>query len=185
MHEYLILHITYTQFLLKYKRPSYMKRSIEFFDHKKLLQSLFHTYIFQHIWPMYFFRWYICLEFGTKNQKPAAPKFKQFALIRRRNQNCFDKYIFYWVKFLLDTIEHGLRTLNEAFFIEIQNFWAWTDKFLGIWGIFGQTISTHFGTMSPLSMFFIIQPLILQKPKPNISFEFGQQRIMDIASVCP
>ena len=53
MHEYLILHITYTQFLLRYKQPSYMKRSIEFFDHKKLLQSLFHTYIFQHIWPKY------------------------------------------------------------------------------------------------------------------------------------
>ena len=49
----------------------------------------------------------------------------------------------------------------KPFFIEIQNFWAWSDKlgdkFWGIWGIFGQTISTHFGTVSSLSMFSIIQ----------------------------
>ena len=31
--------------------------------------------------------------------------------------------------------------------------------------IFGQTISTHFGTVSPLSMFFIIQLLFLQKSR--------------------
>ena len=31
---------------------------------------------------------------------------------------------------------HGLPMPNEAFFIEIQNFWAWADK---LWGIFGQT----------------------------------------------
>ena len=47
----------------------------------------------------------------------------------------------------------------KPFFIEI--FWAWADKFSGIWGIFGQPISTHFGTV--LS---IIQPLFLQKTKP-------------------
>jgi hypothetical protein len=56
------------------------------------------------------------------------------------------------------------------FFIEIQNFWASAknraDKFWSIWDIFGQTISTHFGTVSPLSKFSIIQPLFLQKPKP-------------------
>jgi hypothetical protein len=51
------------------------------------------------------------------------------------------------------------------FFIEIPNFWAWADQFLGIWGIFGQTISTHFSTGNPLSMFSIIQPLFLQKTK--------------------
>ena len=28
----------------------------------------------------------------------------------------------------LDGILHGLRTPNEAFFIEIPNFWAWADK---------------------------------------------------------
>ena len=36
----------------------------------------------------------------------------------------------------------------------------WADKF---WGLFIQTISTHFGTVSPLSMFSIIQPLFLKK----------------------
>ena len=44
----------------------------------------------------------------------------------------------------------------------------WADKFWGIWGIFGQTISTHFGTVSPLSMFSIIQPLFLQKTNLGI-----------------
>ena len=43
----------------------------------------------------------------------------------------------------------------KPFFIEIQNFWVWADKFWGIWGIF----SIHFGTVSTLS---IIQPLFLQ-----------------------
>jgi hypothetical protein len=41
----------------------------------------------------------------------------------------------------------------NPFFVEIQNFWAWADKFWGIWG-------------SPLFMFSIIQPLFLQKTKP-------------------
>ena len=55
----------------------------------------------------------------------------------------------------------------NPFFIEIQNFWAWqtnwADKFWVIWGIFSQTISNHFGTVT---MFSIIQPLFLQKIKP-------------------
>jgi hypothetical protein len=55
----------------------------------------------------------------------------------------------------------------KPFFIEIQNFWAWGDKLdKGICGIFSQSISTYFGTVSPLSMFSIIQPLFLQKTKP-------------------
>ena len=45
-----------------------------------------------------------------------------------------------------------------------QTFWA--EIFWSIWGIFGRTISTHFGTVSSLSMFSIIQPLFLQKTKP-------------------
>ena len=54
----------------------------------------------------------------------------------------------------------------KLFCIEIQKFWTWADEFWGIWGIFGQTISTHFGTVSHFSMFSIIQPLFLQKSKP-------------------
>ena len=52
----------------------------------------------------------------------------------------------------------------------------WADKFWGIWGILGQFISTHFGTVSPLSMFSINQPLFLQKTKPlypNPKYLFG------------
>ena len=67
---------------------------------------------------------------------------------------------------------------NEAFIhIEIQNPWAWADKL---------------GKVSPLSMFSIIQPLFLQKTKPlfpypkyflGLGFEFGPQRIRDLAFV--
>ena len=64
--------------------------------------------------------------------------------------------------------DHG-RSM-KPFFIEIPNFEIgqtnWADKFLGILGIFGGTIITHFVRVSPLSMFSIIQPLFLQKPKP-------------------
>jgi hypothetical protein len=54
----------------------------------------------------------------------------------------------------------------KLFFIEM--FWAWADK-LEFWGIFGQTISTQFGTLSPLplSMFSIIQPFFLHIHIPN------------------
>ena len=42
----------------------------------------------------------------------------------------------------------------KPFFIEIQNFWAWADKL-------GKKILGHFGTVSPLSIFSIVQPLFL------------------------
>ena len=68
----------------------------------------------------------------------------------------------------------------RPFFIEIQNFGLGetnlADKFLGIRGIFDQTIKTHLGTVSPLSIFFIIQSLFLQKIKllhPNPEYLFG------------
>ena len=70
----------------------------------------------------------------------------------------------------------------------------WADKFWGIWGVFGQTISTHFGAASPLSMYSIIQSLFLQKLSLYIhnakihlglGFEFGLQRIRDLAFVFP
>ena len=53
----------------------------------------------------------------------------------------------------------------KPFFIKIRNIRPWADN-LGRLGIFDQFISTHFGTVSPLSMFFINQPLFLQKTKP-------------------
>ena len=70
----------------------------------------------------------------------------------------------------------------------------WADKFWSIWSIFGGFISTHYGNVSPLSMFSINQPLFLQKTKPLINipniylglvFEFGPQRIRDLVIVCP
>jgi hypothetical protein len=80
----------------------------------------------------------------------------------------------------------------KPFFIEIQNFWAWADKFCGIPGIFGRTISTHFGTVSPLSMFSIIQPLFLYKKLnlyihiQNIYLELEfDPKIRNLAFVCP
>ena len=39
----------------------------------------------------------------------------------------------------------------------------WADKFWGIWGIFSQTISTHFSTVSPLIMFFRYSTIISTK----------------------
>ena len=67
-----------------------------------------------------------------------------------------------------DDQDHRLRTPNEAFFHRNPKTFGlgqtiWPDKFWGIWGIFGQIISTHFDRVSPLSMFSIIQPLFLQK----------------------
>ena len=61
-------------------------------------------------------------------------------------------------------LANGLRMLNEAFFSSKSQTLGlgqtiWADKFWGIWGIFERFISTHFGTVSSLSMF-------LQKTKP-------------------
>ena len=61
-------------------------------------------------------------------------------------------------------------------------------------GIIISIISTQFGTVIPLSIFSINQPLFLQKLSIYIQitniylglgFEFGLQRIRDLAIVCP
>ena len=60
----------------------------------------------------------------------------------------------------------------KPFFIKFPKVLTWADKFWGIWGIFG----SRFGTVSPLSMFFINEPLFLQKTKslyPNPKYLFG------------
>ena len=52
----------------------------------------------------------------------------------------------------------------------------WAENFWAIWGILGRFVSTHFGTVSPLSMFSINQPLFQQKTKPlypNPKYLFG------------
>ena len=56
---------------------------------------------------------------------------------------------------------------QKEFFRKPQTFGLvqtnWAENFWGIWDIFDQTISTHFDTVSPLSMFSLIQALFLQK----------------------
>ena len=52
---------------------------------------------------------------------------------------------------------------------------VWADKFWDILGIFSQTISTHFGTVSPLSMFSIIQPFGLAR-LVTFSSQLGNQK---------
>ena len=64
----------------------------------------------------------------------------------------------------------------KPFFIEIPTFQAWADKFWGIWSIFGQFISTHFGTVGSLSMFSINQPLFLHKSKQKIVWKLNLGR---------
>jgi hypothetical protein len=60
---------------------------------------------------------------------------------------------------LLNNLTHGLRiSLKFQIFGIGQTNWA--DKF---WGIFIQSISIIFGTVSPLSMFSNVQSLYLQK----------------------
>ena len=62
--------------------------------------------------------------------------------------------------YIHNSTTHGLRPPNEAF-----------------WCIFGPTITTHFGRVSPLSMFSIIQPLFLQTSSKRISNSKRELRI--------
>ena len=95
---------------------------------------------------------------------------------------------------------HGLWMPKWSFyFIKIPNFWALadnlTDKFWDILTIIKWFISIHFGTASPLFRFSINQPSFLQKLNLYIQiqniylglglkFEFGLQRIKNLAIVC-
>jgi hypothetical protein len=72
-----------------------------------------------------------------------------------------------FIRRLVLIMDHG-RPMKPFFAICMPNFWAlgwtnWEDKFWDIWGISCQSISNHFGTLNPLSMFFINRPLFLQK----------------------
>jgi hypothetical protein len=73
-----------------------------------------------------------------------------------------------------------------------QTIWAY--KLRGIWGIFDQFISTHFGKVSPFCMFplnnhYFYKKLSLYIQIPNIylelGFQFRTQRIRDLAIACP
>ena len=119
-------------------------------DHKRMHKLLLYIYTYIYI---YVHSMYIATYLRTNRIHSLSPKF------------------WHWSMFHL---MHGLRTPN--FVIEIPKFWAWVDKFWSNWGIFGWTISTHLGTVSPLSMFSIIQPLFLKKTKslyPHPKYLFG------------
>ena len=92
----------------------------------------------------------------------------------RKQMECFE--LLCTVQAQTTDAQRSLFSLKSRTFGLGQTNWA--DKFWGLWGIFGQTISTHFGTVivSPLSMFSIIQPLFLQKTKslyPHPKYLFG------------
>ena len=89
---------------------------------------------------------------------------------------------------------HGLRTPNEDFFHHNYKLLSLARqfgliKFRAFWvlSVDLSLISTHFGTGSRLSMFSIIST----KTKPlypslkRLGFEFGPQRVRDLALACP
>ena len=78
----------------------------------------------------------------------------------------------------------------KPFFIEIPNFWAWADKFLGIWGYFRLNYRHPFLYSESLVHIFYYSTIISKKKLslyihiPNIylglGFEFVPQRIDQI-----
>ena len=90
-----------------------------------------------------------------------------------------------------DHIKHYIKTGIDLT-IQFQN---GILKYRLLWVFSAQLSALIFGTVSPLSMFSIIQPLFLQKTLslythiPNIylglGFEFGPQRIRELSFVCP
>jgi hypothetical protein len=61
---------------------------------------------------------------------------------------------------------HGLQMPDEAFFHQNPKLFGLGRQIGQINFFFGQLIHTHFGTVSPLSMFSINHPLFLQKTRP-------------------
>ena len=76
------------------------------------------------------------------------------------------------------TSPHCGRTMKPFFHLNPE-IWAWADTLWGIWGIFGQTMSTHFGIRPcfPLPNHYSYKKLSLYIHIPNIhlglGFEFG------------
>ena len=103
--------------------------------------------------------WYACSSrssFFAKCTKKVREKWLETLIM-----NCIKR------SRIFSTHNHGLRTYAQWSLVSLkfQTFGLGQTNWC-IWGIFGRTISTHFGTVSPLSMFSIIQPLFLQKTKP-------------------
>ena len=103
-----------------------------------------------------------CKFLGQKSLKYFCCYFGRFDDTKKtfRNQLTFNVLSYYGA-------DCGLRTPNEAFFHWNSELLGLGREILGYLGIFGQTVSTNFGTVSLLSMFFIIQPYFYKK---NLAF---------------
>ena len=102
-----------------------------------------------------------------------------------------------YLELILTSTDYG-RPM-KPFFIEIPNFWAWADKFGQInyaaCGVFLVNLSAPILVLwvpcpcFPLIDHYFYIKLILCIQIPNIylglGFEFGPQRIRDLAIVCP
>ena len=108
-------------------------------------------------------------------------------------------YTTIFIQFLRSCVHHGLRTPNEAFF-------HWNSELMGLSRQIGEINSRAFGVFSaklslpilvqwvpcpcfPLFNHYFYKKLSLYIHIPNIylglGFEFGPQRIRDLAFVCP
>ena len=86
---------------------------------------------------------------------------------------------------------HGLQTPRETFFFENPKLFGleqtnWAQNFKGIWGIFCQFISTHFGTLSPLSIFLqksLYTQIVYRSPWFNNHKIFKQFPLLNISTI--
>ena len=102
-------------------------------------------------------------------------------LVENVNTSPISEDNFHSMVIKIDVFLHKLRTPNEASFHRNSKLLCLGRQFgqidLGAFGgIFTLFFSTHFGTLSPLSIFSISQPLFLQKTLdlyPNPKYFFG------------
>ena len=89
---------------------------------------------------------------------------------------------------IVDFADYGRQI--KPFFIEIPNFWAWADNLgktnFGSFGVFSADLSAPCFLLIN-NYFYKKLRLYIQIPKVylGLGFEFGPQRIRDLAIVCP
>ena len=126
-------------------------------------------------------------NFQSKNIKPILKEYNQMHLLRTLKKTesknimlalCIGYLLAYLGKKahlctesrITDTQWNLVSSKSQSFGLGQTNL---ADKFWGIWGIFSQTISTHFGTVSPLSMFSIISTKKNKPLYPRYLFGIG------------
>ena len=91
------------------------------------------------------------------------------------------------LNYILSESERTTDT-QRAFFRKSQTFGLGqtnrAQHFLGIWGIFSRIISNHFGFPLFNHYFYKKLSLYIHITKYLLGFEFGPQRIRDLAFVC-